>query len=51
MGNDYDVAMDLIDYYIDHYTKLGHKDTARKFKDLKEDIENAVAFGRSDFNR
>ena len=44
MGNDYDIAMDLIDFYIEHYTKLEHNDTVRKFTALKEDIENAVAF-------
>ena len=38
------IALDLIDYYIDLYTKRGHKDTVRKFKELKEDIENAIAF-------
>ena len=52
MGHDsvrnFDVAMDLIDFYIKHYEKLGHRGTARKFKELREDIENAVAFGRSD---
>ena len=44
MADDYDVAMDLIDFYIEHYTKLEHNDTVRKFTALKEDIENAVAF-------
>lgn len=39
-----DIAMDLIDFYIEHYTKLEHNDTAQKFTALKEDIENAIAF-------
>ena len=38
------VALDLIDYYIEHYTKLEHNDTVRKFTALKEDIESAIAF-------
>ena len=44
MADDYDIAMDLIDFYIEYYTKLEHNDTVRKFEDLKEDIEIAVAF-------
>ena len=44
MADGHDVAMDLIDFYIELYTKLGHNDTVRKFEDLKEDIEIAIAF-------
>ena len=43
-ADNYDVAMDLIDFYIEHYTKLGDTDTVRNFTELKEDIEIAVAF-------
>ena len=41
---------ELIDFYIKHYEKLGKRGTARKFKDLKVDIENAVEFGEEWLN-
>ena len=40
------VALDLIDYYIEHYTKLEHNDTVRKLREIRVDIENAEEFGR-----
>ena len=39
-----DSVTELVSFYAEHYTELGHKDTARKFKELKEDVENAIAF-------
>ena len=39
-----ETALEIMDWYIEHYTKLGHNDTVRKFTALKEDIETAVAF-------
>ena len=41
---------ELIDFYIKHYEKLGKRGTARKFKDLKVDIENATEFAGSETN-
>ena len=42
--NTNDIALDLIDFHIKHYEKLGHRETVAKFKELKEDIENAIVF-------
>ena len=40
-------ALEIMDYYIEHYTKLEHNDTVRKLKEIRVDMENAEQFGRS----
>lgn len=39
-------ALEIMDYYIEHYTKLEHNDTVRKLKEIRIDMENAEQFGR-----
>ena len=41
-------ALEIMDYYIEHYTKLEHIDTVHKLKEIRVDMENADKFGRSD---
>ena len=41
-------ALEIMDYYIEHYTKLEHSDTVRKLKEIRVDMENAEQFGRGD---
>ena len=40
-------ALAIMDYYIEHYTELGHNDTVRKLKEIRIDMENAEQFGRN----
>ena len=40
-----DSTTELIDWYIEHYTKLGHNDTVRKSKEIRVDMVNAEEFG------
>lgn len=40
-------ALEIMDWYIEHYTKLEHIDTVRKLKEIRVDMENAEQFGRS----
>ena len=37
-------ALEIMDYYIEHYTKLEHNDTVRKLREIRVDIEIAIAF-------
>ena len=37
-------ALEIMDYYIEHYTKLEHIDTVRKLKEIRIDMENAEEF-------
>ena len=37
-------ALEIMDYYIEHYTKLEHNDTVRKLKEIRIDMENAEEF-------
>ena len=37
-------ALEIMDYYIEHYTKLEHIDTVRKLKEIRVDMENAEEF-------
>ena len=46
--NETTTALEIMEYYIDHYTKLEHNDTVRKLKEIRVDMENAERFGRSD---
>ena len=41
-------ALEIMDYYIEHYTKLEHDDTVRKLKEVRVDMENAEQFGKSE---
>ena len=38
-------ALEIMDWYIEHYTKLEHNDTVRKLKEIRVDMENAEQFG------
>ena len=38
-------ALEIMDWYIDHYTELEHIDTVRKLKEIRADMENAGKFG------
>ena len=40
-------ALEIMDYYIEHYTKLEDIDTVRKLKEIRIDMENADKFGRN----
>ena len=37
-------ALEILDYNIEHYTKLEHNDTVRKLKEIRIDMENAEEF-------
>ena len=37
-------AIEIMDFYIEHYTKLGHVDTVRKLKEIRIDMKNAERF-------
>lgn len=37
-------ALEIMDWYIEHYTKLEHNDTVRKLKEIRVDMENAERF-------
>ena len=37
-------ALEIMDWYIEHYTKLEHNDTVRKLREIRVDIEIAIAF-------
>ena len=41
-------GLEIMDYYIEHYTKLEHIDTVRKLKEIRVDMENADKFRGSD---
>ena len=43
-------ALEIMDYYIEHYTKLEHVDTVRKLKEIRVDMENATEFAGSETN-
>lgn len=43
-----ETALEIMDWYIEHYTTLGHIDTVRKLKEMRIDMENAEEFGRSE---
>ena len=38
---------EILDWYINHWEELGHIDTTLKFKQLREDIQNAEDFGKA----
>ena len=38
-------ALEIMDYYIEYYTKLGDIDTARKLNEIRVDMDNAEEFG------
>ena len=40
-----DVALELIDFYIMHYEKLGKRGLAGAFRELQTDINNALNIG------
>ena len=43
-------ALEIMDYYIEHFTKMEHDETVRKLKEIRVDMENAEQFGRSEDN-
>jgi len=43
---DYDIALEIVKDYIRTYEQRGHEDTARKLKQLKDDIEEAIKHER-----
>ena len=43
-------ALEIMDYYIEHYTKLEHIDAVRKLKEIRVDMENATEFAGSETN-
>lgn len=43
-------ALEIMDYYIEHFTKMEQYETVRKLKEIRVDMENAEEFGRSDSN-
>ena len=40
--NETTTALEIMDYYIEHYTKLEHNDTVRKLKEIRADMENVL---------
>ena len=38
-------ALEIMDYYIEYYTKLEVIDTARKLNEIRVDMDNAEEFG------
>ena len=38
-------ALEIMDYYIEYYTKLEDIDTARKLNEIRVDMDNAEEFG------
>ena len=37
-----DSTTELIDWYVEHYTEKGYKDTTARFKDLQKDVERTI---------
>jgi hypothetical protein len=45
---DYDIAIKIVKDYIRTYEQRGHKETVRKLKQLKDDIEEAINDNRTE---